>query len=269
MAEMRSQQRDDPWITVTSINPRGRVEGVSEPLQPNSSSHLYPTEDLAAVELVVDLTRFGEDDVVHSESEAEIGEYGNDSDSCSSDPSSDSESGTPTQSRRPLSRGTSSSSAPFVSRESPSAPSQDGQPLSTDMDIDELIRQPGRETLPRLNPNYKTIPNTTWFGLSESGVSKSLLRIVYSGLLPKGWPTYAEIPPRYRNLWFRQFAQEYNWDSGLTGRVKISFDRYATRYYSGRIKTKAQSETNSKNKRSDRGGKGAYVHNLGSTSLLS
>ncbi|XP_013624193.1 PREDICTED: uncharacterized protein LOC106330231 [Brassica oleracea var. oleracea] len=87
----RVRQRDDPWITVTSINPRGRVEGVSEPLQPNSSSHLYPTEDLAAVELVVDLTRFGEDDVVHSESEAEIGEYGNDSDSCSSDPSSDSE----------------------------------------------------------------------------------------------------------------------------------------------------------------------------------
>ncbi|XP_048603746.1 uncharacterized protein LOC106377948 isoform X7 [Brassica napus] len=209
-------------------------------------------------------------------------------------------SGTPTQSRRPLSRGTSSSSAPFVSRESPSAPSQDGQPLPTNMDIDELIRQPGRETLPRLNPNYKTIPNTTVFGLSESGVSKSLLRIVYSGLLPKGWPTYAEIPPRYRNLWFRQFAQEYNWDSGLTGRVKISFDQYATRYYSGRIsewkkvweagktpknvsltvleelivhwgkpETKAQSETNSKNKRSDRGGKGAYVHNLGSTSLLS
>lgn len=60
-------------------------------MQPNSSSHLYPTEDLAAVEHVVDLTRFGEDDVVHSESEAEIGEYGNDSDSCSSDPSSDSE----------------------------------------------------------------------------------------------------------------------------------------------------------------------------------
>ncbi|KAH0897193.1 hypothetical protein HID58_046761 [Brassica napus] len=68
-------------------------------------------------------------------------------------------------------------SPPFVSRESPSAPSQDGQPLPTNMDIDELIRQPGRETLPRLNPNYKTIPNTTVFGLSESGVSKSLLRI--------------------------------------------------------------------------------------------
>ncbi|KAF2581183.1 hypothetical protein F2Q68_00002953 [Brassica cretica] len=87
----RVRQRDDPWITVTSINPRGRVEGVSEPLQPNSSSHVYPTEDLAAMYiLLVDLTGFGED-VVHSESEAEIGEDGNDSDSCSSDPSSDSE----------------------------------------------------------------------------------------------------------------------------------------------------------------------------------
>ncbi|CDY24872.1 BnaA03g59760D [Brassica napus] len=304
----RVRQRDDPWITVTSINPRGRVEGVSEPLQPNSSSHLYPTEDLAAVELVVDLTRFGEDDVVHSESEAEIGEYGNDSDSCSSDPSSDSEekrrresfyikmgisfpcplfslSLKPYVASLSIRRKAKGFLLPFHSSH-PKSPLKsclehlhsldvlylevlDGQPLPTNMDIDELIRQPGRETLPRLNPNYKTIPNTTWFGLSESGVSKSLLRIVYSGLLPKGWPTYAEIPPRYRDLWFRQFAQEYNWDSGLTGRVKISFDRYATRYYSGRIKTKAQSETNSKNKRSDRGGKGAYVHNLGSTSLLS
>lgn len=94
--------------------------------------------------------------------------------------------------------------------------------------------------------------------------------------------------------------QEYNWDPGLTRRVKIEFNQYASRYYSGRVsewkkvweagktpknvnltvleglivhwskpETKAQSETNSKNKRSDRGGKGAYVHNLGSTSLLS
>ncbi|KAF2543318.1 hypothetical protein F2Q68_00029999 [Brassica cretica] len=37
----------------------------------------------------------------------------------------------------------------------------------------------------------------------------------------------------------------------------------------GKPETKGQSETNSKNKRNDRGGKGAFVHNLGSTSLLS
>ena len=92
----------------------------------------------------------------------------------------------------------------------------------------------------------------------------------------------------------------YNWDSGLTSKVKIAFDRYTAKYYSGRVnewkqvwqvgkvpknvsltvfqeliahwekpETKAQSEINSKNKRSDHGGKGPYVHNLGSTSLLS
>ena len=33
--------RDDPWVTVTQINPRGRVDGTSdddEPLQPESTS---------------------------------------------------------------------------------------------------------------------------------------------------------------------------------------------------------------------------------------
>ncbi|WZY72611.1 hypothetical protein YC2023_004851 [Brassica napus] len=53
--------------------PRGQVQRVSNPLQPNSSSHISPTDDLAAVKLVVDLTGFGLGDVVHSESEAEIG----------------------------------------------------------------------------------------------------------------------------------------------------------------------------------------------------
>ncbi|KAF3598968.1 hypothetical protein F2Q69_00036691 [Brassica cretica] len=53
--------------------PRGQVQRVSNPLQPNSSSHISPTDDLAAVKLVVDLTGFGLGDVVHSESKAEIG----------------------------------------------------------------------------------------------------------------------------------------------------------------------------------------------------
>ncbi|KAG2330072.1 hypothetical protein Bca52824_001252 [Brassica carinata] len=101
----------------------------------------------------------------------------------------------------------STSSTPFLPRDSPAAPSQGGQSLPTTMDINELIRQPGREALPRLHPDYKTIPNTTWFGLTESRVSKSLLRIFHSGLLPKGWPTYAEIPRNFRDCWFRQFAE--------------------------------------------------------------
>ena len=74
--------RDDPWVTVTQINPRGRVDGTSdddEPLQPESTSNAQAVEDLANVELVEDLTEFGLDAVVHSEPEAEVGEFDEDS----------------------------------------------------------------------------------------------------------------------------------------------------------------------------------------------
>uniref|UniRef100_A0A0D3A2I3 Uncharacterized protein n=1 Tax=Brassica oleracea var. oleracea TaxID=109376 RepID=A0A0D3A2I3_BRAOL len=83
----RVRNRDDPWVTVTSLNPRGRVEGSSEledPLQPSTSGNLSAAEDLAAVGLVVDLTDFGEEAVVHVDDEQEIGEFHQDPDSDSS-----------------------------------------------------------------------------------------------------------------------------------------------------------------------------------------
>ncbi|WZZ42664.1 hypothetical protein YC2023_038923 [Brassica napus] len=83
----RVRNRDDPWVTVTSLNPRGRVHESSEledPLQPSTSGNLSAAEDLAAVGLVVDLTDFGEEAVVHVEDEPEIGEFHQDPDSDSS-----------------------------------------------------------------------------------------------------------------------------------------------------------------------------------------
>ncbi|XP_018458452.1 uncharacterized protein LOC108829286 [Raphanus sativus] len=87
----RVTYRDDPWITVTQINPRGRVNGPSDndPLQPNSTSNVSAVEDLAEVELVENFNEFGLDAVVHSEPEAEIGEF--DEDSEDSEDSTDSE----------------------------------------------------------------------------------------------------------------------------------------------------------------------------------
>uniref|UniRef100_A0A0D2ZTY1 Uncharacterized protein n=1 Tax=Brassica oleracea var. oleracea TaxID=109376 RepID=A0A0D2ZTY1_BRAOL len=38
----RVRNRDDPWVTVTRLNPRGRVQGSSEledPLQPSTSGN--------------------------------------------------------------------------------------------------------------------------------------------------------------------------------------------------------------------------------------
>uniref|UniRef100_A0A0D3C4P5 Transposase-associated domain-containing protein n=1 Tax=Brassica oleracea var. oleracea TaxID=109376 RepID=A0A0D3C4P5_BRAOL len=74
----RVRNKDDLWVTVTSFNPRGQVQGSSEledPLQPSTSGNLSAAEDLAAVSLVVDLTDFGEEAVVHVEDEPEIGEF--------------------------------------------------------------------------------------------------------------------------------------------------------------------------------------------------
>ncbi|KAL0660906.1 hypothetical protein Bca4012_097743 [Brassica carinata] len=81
------RNRDDPWVTVIRLNPRGRVQGSSElegPLQPSTSGNLSAAEDLARVGLVVDLTDFGEEAVVHVEDEPVIGEFHQDPDSDSS-----------------------------------------------------------------------------------------------------------------------------------------------------------------------------------------
>ncbi|KAL0661197.1 hypothetical protein Bca4012_098034 [Brassica carinata] len=83
----RVRNRDDPWVTVTRLNPSGRVQGSSEledPLQPSTSGNLSAAEDLAGVGLVVDLTDFGEEAVVHVEDEPVIGEFHQDPDSDSS-----------------------------------------------------------------------------------------------------------------------------------------------------------------------------------------
>jgi len=88
----RITYRDDLWITVTPINPRGKVYGVgtNDPLQSSESCNIPPVEHSLGVDLVVDFTMFG-DATIHSESEDSIGEIDDDSDSISSDYSSDSE----------------------------------------------------------------------------------------------------------------------------------------------------------------------------------
>uniref|UniRef100_A0A0D3EAM0 Uncharacterized protein n=1 Tax=Brassica oleracea var. oleracea TaxID=109376 RepID=A0A0D3EAM0_BRAOL len=83
----RVRKKDDPWVTVTRLNPRGRVQGSSEledPLQLSTSDNLSAAEDLVGVDLVVDLTDFGEEAVVHVEDEPVIGEFHKDQDSDSS-----------------------------------------------------------------------------------------------------------------------------------------------------------------------------------------
>uniref|UniRef100_A0A0D3BT88 Uncharacterized protein n=1 Tax=Brassica oleracea var. oleracea TaxID=109376 RepID=A0A0D3BT88_BRAOL len=228
----RVRNRDDPWVTVTRLNPRGRVQGSSEledPLQPSTSGNLSAAEDLAGVGLVVDLTDFGEEAVVHVEDEPVIGEFHQDPDSdssefraASSSPFLSSSSPAPLPPlwrlsllsrrylRRILSKPTqiiSYHTSPYAApAPAPLAPAVAPAPAPPGvMSVAELVRQPGRDHLPYLTP----------FNRSGNGISAWINRMMYSAL-DKGHPNFTHFPTDKQHMWFRQFAQEFTWNSDET-----------------------------------------------------
>ncbi|WZZ68127.1 LOW QUALITY PROTEIN: hypothetical protein YC2023_079497 [Brassica napus] len=79
------------------------------------------------------------------------------------------------------------------------------------MSVAEL---PGRDHLPYLTP-YPHGRGQTWFNRSGNGISAWINRMMYSAL-DKGHPTFTDFPTDKQHLWFRQFAQEFNWNSDDT-----------------------------------------------------
>ncbi|XP_024007301.1 uncharacterized protein LOC112083504 [Eutrema salsugineum] len=164
--------------------------------------------------------------------------------------------------------------------------------------INNLLGEPGRELCTPLDPLRRG--NATWFGYSNNGISKCILRMLHS-LLKKPYKTFSVIPIEEKNIWFKQFAQEFTWHPNRTKTVEGLFlAECATQFSRNMYKwkqnwrkgkgkpkglnatvwklyipywenpeTEKKSKTNSTNKRSDRKGKGQYVHNSGSTSFLS
>uniref|UniRef100_A0A0D3CKB8 Uncharacterized protein n=1 Tax=Brassica oleracea var. oleracea TaxID=109376 RepID=A0A0D3CKB8_BRAOL len=101
---------------------------------------------------------------------------------------------------------TSPSAAPAPAPLAPAAapaPAPPGPPGV--MSVAELVRQPGRKHLPYLTP----------FNRSGNGISAWINRMMDSAL-DRGHPTFAHFPSDKQILWFRQFAQEFNWNSDET-----------------------------------------------------
>uniref|UniRef100_A0A0D3BZI5 Uncharacterized protein n=1 Tax=Brassica oleracea var. oleracea TaxID=109376 RepID=A0A0D3BZI5_BRAOL len=72
------------------------------------------------------------------------------------------------------------------------------------------LNQQMMEMLQRMYPN-EVFP----FNRSGNGINAWINRMMYSAL-DKGHPTFTDFPTDKQNLWFRQFAQEFNWNSDDT-----------------------------------------------------
>uniref|UniRef100_A0A0D2ZXG0 Uncharacterized protein n=1 Tax=Brassica oleracea var. oleracea TaxID=109376 RepID=A0A0D2ZXG0_BRAOL len=73
------------------------------------------------------------------------------------------------------------------------------------MTVAQLVQQPGRDHLPYLTP----------FNRSGNGISAWINRMMYSAF-DRGQLTFTHFPTDKQHLWFRQFAQEFNWNSDET-----------------------------------------------------
>ncbi|XP_020890300.1 uncharacterized protein LOC9324239 isoform X2 [Arabidopsis lyrata subsp. lyrata] len=158
--------------------------------------------------------------------------------------------------------------------------------------LDQLLRSAGRASLKKLDP--RRMNGDGWFEYTK-GITKAVKKIVESDFKEVA-PNWSTLSSDTKLRWFKAFAQKYNWRYEITTLVQHEFETLCASRLLGYVhewkkawkqdkgkpqwmlnsvwigliafweneKSIKRSKTNSKNKKSDRGGLGIAKHTCGS-----
>ncbi|CAH8353265.1 unnamed protein product [Eruca vesicaria subsp. sativa] len=98
------------------------------------------------------------------------------------------------------------------------------------MPVELLVQQPRRENLRVLHLEPRGY--TTLFNKSNNGISRRINQMMYS-MLRRGYETYCVMPRDEQELWFHNFAKQFDWELGHTETVRqqqFNFERVSPDY---------------------------------------
>ncbi|KAG7594138.1 putative transposase Ptta/En/Spm plant [Arabidopsis thaliana x Arabidopsis arenosa] len=161
--------------------------------------------------------------------------------------------------------------------------------------LDRLLALPGRENLPLLSRHPIPGVKTLWFN-RHKGVLSRAISTIFRRKFDGPYYSWKVTPINIQERYFRTFARQFNWDSGITGLVRAGFLVIAKKRMKGIVsqvkKTGVQpiwirktlwaemqefwktadaierSENASQCRNSDRGGLGVHKHLAGQKSFI-
>ncbi|XP_010511218.1 PREDICTED: uncharacterized protein LOC104787346 [Camelina sativa] len=96
----------------------------------------------------------------------------------------------------------------------------DVSPQTSSFTLEELLASPGRASLQKLDP--KRPPGTLWF--AQDPQVAATVRAIFERDFKEVHANWTQTPGAVVNRWFETFAQTYNWDHSINGRVRAEFE---------------------------------------------
>ncbi|KAG7543242.1 Reverse transcriptase RNA-dependent DNA polymerase [Arabidopsis thaliana x Arabidopsis arenosa] len=131
--------------------------------------------------------------------------------------------------------------------------------------LDRLLALPGRENLPLLSRHPISGVKTLWFN-RHKGVLSRAISTIFRRKFDGPYYSWKVTPINIQERYFRTFARQFNWDSGITGLVKAGFPVIAKKRMKGIVSQRSENASQCRN--SDRGGLGVHKHLAGQKSFI-